>query len=348
MRADRRMRNYMTEAEREYNTIAKAFRAASTEIEAEAKRVFQNFVQYSGVNESEARRLLQNLKEGPVRGQLRKIACRMAEQQKRQELLNLVSAPAYSYRLQRWEDLKSSIDLWLGRLQSGLLQQTNALLSALLQEAYYCSVFELQHRTGIGFSFVLLPESRIQQIMGYKWSGEHYSARIWANTDELATVLKRELLTGFLTGRSYAKTAKRIQRAMSSGSMQAKRLICTEANYIANQGELEGYRASGVKWYIYSATLDLRTSEICRRLDGKRYRVEEAQPGSNYPPMHPWCRSTTVAYFSDSLLKQMQRSARDPESGDIIRVPGNMSYSEWYREYVEKRNAQNKNPASLK
>lgn len=337
IRADQRMRNYMTKAEREYNTVAKAFRAASSEMEAEAKRVFQNFVQYSGVNENEARRLLQNVKEGPVRGQLRKIAYRIADPQKRQELLNIVSAPAYSYRLRRWDDLKNSIDQWLQYLRENLLQQTNALLNTLLREAYYRSVFEVQHRTGIGFSFSLLPESRVQQIMGYKWSGEHYSARIWANTNELAAILKRELLTGFLTGRSYAKTAKRIQHAMSSGSMQAKRLICTEANYIANQGELEGYRASGVKWYIYSATLDLRTSEICRRLDGKRYRVEEAQPGSNYPPMHPWCRSTTVAYFSDSLLKQMQRSARDPESGNIIRVPGNMSYSEWYREYVEKR-----------
>lgn len=337
IRADRRMRNYMTEAEQEYNTIAKAFRAASAEMEAASKQVFQNFVQYSGISENEAHRLLQNLKEGPVCDQLRKIAYHIADPQKRQELLNIVSAPAYSYRLRRWDDLKNSIDQWLQYLRENLLQQTNALLNTLLREAYYRSIFELQHGTGIGFSFSLLPESRIQQILGCKWSGEHYSSRIWANTDELAAVLKQELLTVFLTGRSYSKTARQIQNAMSSGSMQAKRLICTEANYIANQGELEGYRASGVKWYIYSATLDLRTSEICRRLDGKRYRVEEAQPGSNYPPMHPWCRSTTVAYFSDSLLKQMRRSAKDPESGKIIRVQGDMNYSEWYRKYVEKR-----------
>ena len=41
--------------------------------------------------------------------------------------------------------------------------------------------------------------------------------------------------------------------------------------------------------------LDSRTSKICNELDGKRFKVKDRQAGTNYPPMHPFCRSTTIA-----------------------------------------------------
>ena len=79
--------------------------------------------------------------------------------------------------------------------------------------------------------------------------------------------------------------------------------------------EMQSYEAAGIETYIYVATLDLRTSEVCRELDGKRFPVSKQEPGKNCPPMHPWCRSTTICDVSPEELAQMKRRARDPNTG---------------------------------
>ncbi|SFE96380.1 phage putative head morphogenesis protein, SPP1 gp7 family [Peptostreptococcus sp. D1] len=93
------------------------------------------------------------------------------------------------------------------------------------------------------------------------------------------------------------------------------------------------YEVFDVKDYEYLATLDIKTSEICRNLDGKKFSLSEAVPGVNYPPMHPHCRSTTVPVDVDDLEDSV-RIARD-ENGKNIYVDSNLSYREWYKKYVE-------------
>ena len=82
------------------------------------------------------------------------------------------------------------------------------------------------------------------------------------------------------------------------------------------------------------ATLDKRTSEICQSMDHKVFKVKDRQPGVNCPPMHPFCRSTTIAYLNDETLSLLTRRAQDPETGKTYKVPANMSYPEWYEQYV--------------
>ncbi len=96
----------------------------------------------------------------------------------------------------------------------------------------------------------------------------------------------------------------------------------TECNYIANQGHLMGYRAAGLEQYIFLATLDLRTSEICHSLDGRRFDLAQAQAGTNLPPMHPNCRSTTIPADAAQLLSKIKRAARNPVTGKTVQVPG--------------------------
>ena len=57
--------------------------------------------------------------------------------------------------------------------------------------------------------------------------------------------------------------------------------------------------------------------------------------GVNMHPMHPWCRSTTEPVFDDDALTQMERWARDPVTGEEMRVPPDMTYREWERKMEE-------------
>jgi SPP1 gp7 family putative phage head morphogenesis protein len=51
------------------------------------------------------------------------------------------------------------------------------------------------------------------------------------------------------------------------------------------------------------AFLDNRTSDICRKIDeemkkGKKYRIDEAVVGENYPPLHPNCRTVALLHLT--------------------------------------------------
>lgn len=167
------------------------------------------------------------------------------------------------------------------------------------------------------------------------WSGKHYSKRIWKNTDDLAKTIKDELLVSLLTGRTDRETAAVITEKFGGGAIAARRLIRTESCFFASELTAQAYKECGIKKYRYVATLDLRTSKICRELDGEVFLVSERQAGKNYPPMHPWCRSTTISDIDDETLSRMTRAAYNPETGRTEKVPANMTYDEWYQKYVK-------------
>ena len=50
---------------------------------------------------------------------------------------------------------------------------------------------------------------------------------------------------------------------------------------------------------ILLATLDSKTSEICRRLDGKVFDMKDFQAGVTATPFHPYCRTTKAPHFDD-------------------------------------------------
>ena len=152
-----------------------------------------------------------------------------------------------------------------------------------------------------------------------------YSSRIWSNTQTVAVLIKNELFLGVLTGKSQHDMSAVIMEKMGIGAMQARRLVRTESCYVANQAEMESYKECEIEKYRFVATLDMRTSEICASLDGKEFPVDKQQPNVNCPPMHPNCRSTTIAVFDAELMEGMQRRAVDPETGKDIFVPADMT-----------------------
>ena len=87
---------------------------------------------------------------------------------------------------------------------------------------------------------------------------------------------------------------------------EAQRLVRTEANNVHNQSDLQFYKDSGYAKYEFVATLDMHTSDICKKLDGQVFNTDEAVVGQNFPPMHPNCRSTTIAVVEDDVEAEKQ------------------------------------------
>lgn len=151
--------------------------------------------------------------------------------------------------------------------------------------------------------------------------------------------LKNELLVSALSGRSGEKTARIFQERFGVNAYCARRIVRTESAYVANAAQAKAYDEAGIDRYRFVATLDSRTCECCGALDGKVFELAKAKPGTNYPPMHPFCRSTTIADFGDDELEGLERRAKDKD-GNTVKVPADMTYEQWRRKFVEGKQEQ--------
>ena len=334
-RQAQRMFEYMEDAEKAADEIAKLYIKASRYLDLSIDDIYEKYRDKYGLSEDEAQKLLQNLPDDATMQELKRALENDTKNKNKQELLKKLESPAYEFRIRRLQELRNRIDTVMENVyqQEKLASDSHYITQA--GDAYYKSVFDVQQYTGLGFAPPAVTAKVIEKIVNSKWSGKNYSERIWSNTGKLASTIKKELLLGLITGKTNKEVAKDIEIKFASGASNARRLVRTESNYLCNQMQKESYEKLEIEEYRFLATLDLRTSAICRSLDGVVKKLTEAVVGENYPPMHPWCRSTIISIIDDNVLSKLKRKALDPKTGKMIDVPANMTYEEWYEKYVE-------------
>jgi len=126
-----------------------------------------------------------------------------------------------------------------------------------------------------------------------------------------AAAFGQAVRNGFLTGESTESITRRLIGRLQEGDSgsisqllraggaattkannQIRTVVRTSINQVANAASMKAYEANQdiTKKYRYTATLDSRTSPICRALDG----TEHFYGKGPIPPQHFNCRSTTV------------------------------------------------------
>jgi len=160
-----------------------------------------------------------------------------------------------------------------------------------------------------------------------------------------AELFAKTVRNGLLTGESVDKIARRLKGRLRFGESKSVRqlaqkggeatavannqvmaLVRTSVNQVANAASQRAYEANQdvTQRYRYVATLDGKTSAICRALDG---RVFEYGKGPT-PPQHFNCRSTTVPIINYEALgiEPPPEGRRKATEGT---VPGNLTYGQW-------------------
>lgn len=135
-------------------------------------------------------------------------------------------------------------------------------------------------------------------------------------------------LRGTLDFGEEAKTVK--QLALAGGELtraanaQVVTLVRTSVNQVANAAANSVYEANldVTKKYKYVATLDSRTSPICRALDGKEFEYGKGPQ----PPQHFGCRSTIVPIVDDEILPPSKVAKRASAYGP---VSAELNYGQW-------------------
>ncbi|HFN7824449.1 TPA: minor capsid protein [Streptococcus pneumoniae] len=329
----------MDKAEKQADQFDKVYQEAKTYLDKEINKIFDKFQRDYGLSQVEARQVLKNMKDKKNLNELRKVLEARPNDPNIQRLLADLDSPAYSFRMKRLERLSDDLDRMRESIYHSEKTGSAAFYSDLMKDSYYKATFDLQQQTGLAYGFSGLPENEIKHLQSFSWVGDGstYSTDIWKNTGKLTSSIKDELLISLMTGRDTRETAQAIAERFNVGQNDARRLVRTESAFFHNQMELLSYEEADIEKYIFVAVLDKRTSRICQEHDNQVYDRDKAVPGVNCPPMHPWCRSTTVGYDEDADYSKLKRRARNPETGKTELVPADMTYKEWYSEYVAKR-----------
>ena len=244
--------------------------------------------------------------------------------------LRLQSAKAYMSRL---EGLKNSLRYNLIDLGFNQEIKFNTELSNLCKDIHSFASFDIDKTLGFSEGYDEIPAKKIEYLVNEKWLGENYSDRIWKDKNKLLDNINHTFLQGIARGQNSVVIAREIANNYKTSFYNAERLCITESAHITESATMESYKEHGVDEIQFVATLDAHTCPICGGLDGQHHPKKEAMTGVNYPPVHPNCRCTTIAYFEpdeiDEMFEESERIARKDGVGEWYEVPSSMNYKQW-------------------
>lgn len=201
---------------------------------------------------------------------------------------------------------------------------------------YYHTMYEVQKGIGVGWRVTPFNTRQLNLIISKPWTVDDltFSDRIWRDREKLINEAHQELTRMVLNGGVPDEAIKNISKKMNTSKHNAGRLVMTESAYIYSESQQSAYKGLNVEKFQIVATLDHKTSEICRKLDTKVYDMKDYEIGVTAPPFHPWCRTVTIPYFEDDFGVVGERAARDSR-GKTVLIPADISYNEWQRDFVD-------------
>ena len=245
-----------------------------------------------------------------------------------------------SHRLTRLEVLERQLQGRIGEF--GL--QTNDTMTEALKEVYESAYdrkqFTIARGVGYGYQYSKPNFKAIEKTILYPWAedGSMFSNRIWEYVNNESTnfikAVRKTIASGAVAqGKNPSTLAKEIvgfgKQSLSASQLKfnATRLLYTEASHILAEAEADVSNEWGLTEYVFLATLDDNTSKICQSLDGQTFNYKDRKVGTNYPPMHPLCRSTTYDVVPNSLYTK--RASRGKDGKTVHEIPANVTYSQW-------------------
>lgn len=229
-------------------------------------------------------------------------------------------------KITRLEELQANIRSELDKLAFNTVSNVKDLLTDTYENNYYETMYNL----GFTGTFSGLNTQAVEKAIKEKYTKANYSIKtkdyeqgIWYSTNQVMNILTNEIPKGLVLGYNPRKLArevvnKRVDKTLYNNTV---RLMRTEYSHILNQSTLDAYMEAGVTQYQILTALDSRTCDDCADYEGKLIDVNDVIEGINIPPFHPNCRCTTIPYFPEDEIDEMN----DEELDNI----GFVTYDDW-------------------
>lgn len=313
--------------------IAEDYLIVQAKIRRDIDAWFTRFAENNGISFAEAKKKLTKRELEELRWTIAEYVAYGRENALSQEWMQQLENASAAYHISRLDALEIALIHQSESVHAKLLKRTAESVADQYKDTYYHTFYEIAKGTGVDVSFSGIDENLVNRIVQKPWAADNkdFSARIWNDKDKLNRELHQKLVQMAVTGEAPDEAAKDLAKKFDTSKSNAFRIVQTEHAATCSQARLDSFKELGVEKYLYVATLDNRTSEICREMDGKVFDVEDYKVGETAPPLHPRCRSTTAPYYDD-VADLMLRAARNPQTGKTELVDY-ATYEEWRKQW---------------
>lgn len=320
-----------------YADIEKQYRQAQKQLEGQIAAWYQRFASNNGVTLAEAKRMLNAKELAELKWDVNQYIQYGQENAINDTWVKQLENASARFHISRLEALKLQTQQSIEVMFGNQLDSIDSTMRNVYKSGYYHTAYEIQKGVGIGWDFSALDDKQISKVINKPWAvdGKNFSERIWGNRQKLVNELNNTLTQNIILGKDPQKAIDEIARKMNTSKTNAGRLVMTEEAFFSSAAQKDCFTELDVEQFEIVATLDSHTSDICRGMDGKHFKMSEWKVGVTAPPFHVHCRSTTVPYFDDEFDAVGERAARDEETGKTYFVPGNMTYKEWNKAFVQ-------------
>lgn len=318
-----------------YLEMEKQYKAAQNELEAQIARWYQRFADSNGISLAQAKQWLKGRDLAEFKWDVKEYIKYGKENTINGAWMQELENASSKFHISRLEALQIQTQNSLETMFAQQMGTMKKALSDVYASGYYHTAYTVQQGFGLGWDIAGLDQAQIEKVLSKPWAvdGYNFSTRIWNSKTKLIGEVHNELSKNLLTGADPQKAIDSLAKKMGTSKSNAGRLVMTEQAYFSSAAQKDCFNDLDVEEYEIVATLDSHTSDICRSLDGKVFKMSDYKPGVTAPPFHVYCRSTTAPHFKDNF-DTGERAARGAD-GKTYYVPDDVTYSEWKKAFVD-------------
>ena len=318
-----------------YLEMEKQYKAAQNELEAQIARWYQRFADSNGISLAQAKQWLKGQDLAEFKWDVKEYIKYGKENAINGAWMQELENASSKFHISRLEALQIQTQNSLETMFAQQMGTMKKALSDVYASGYYHTAYTVQQGFGLGWDIAGLDQAQIEKVLSKPWAvdGYNFSTRIWNSKTKLIGEVHNELSKNLLTGADPQKAIDSLAKKMGTSKSNAGRLVLTEHAYFSSAAQKDCFNDLDVEEYEIVATLDSHTSDICRSLDGKVFKMSDYKPGITAPPFHVYCRSTTAPHFKDNF-DAGERAARGAD-GKTYYVPDDVTYSEWKKAFVD-------------
>lgn len=269
---------------------------------------------------------------------------------------------ALTWRQQRLLKVQDSINALLGQTYGDILKKTGTDLSKFGSYIARRTVGDLNQSIGVEIADVKLAPDQLKAIASSSMVKGRLLKTWWKDAQDdtkrrLSKAMSEATLTvqaGMVKGEALGKIVTGVKQALNTSRSEAEALVRTSVSQVCNDARVAMYKQNAdiIKGMEACATLDTRTTPLCRSLDRKRWTLDGKPIGHNmrYPgfPAHFRCRTTTIPItktFAELAgpespltkpkirkLEQLTPTQRAAMDGPVA---ASTDYAEWLRSQPE-------------
>lgn len=318
-----------------YLEMEKQYKAAQNELEAQIARWYQRFADSNGISLAQAKQWLKGQDLAEFKWDVKEYIKYGKENAINGAWVQELENASSKFHISRLEALQIQTQNSLETMFAQQMGTMKKALSDVYASGYYHTAYAVQQGFGLGWDIAGLDQAQIEKVLSKPWAvdGYNFSTRIWNSKTKLIGEVHNELSKNLLTGADPQKAIDSLAKKMGTSKSNAGRLVMTEQAYFSSAAQKDCFDDLDVEEYEIVATLDSHTSDICRSLDGKVFKMSDYKPGVTAPPFHVFCRSTTAPHFKENF-DAGERAARGAD-GKTYYVPDDVTYSEWKKAFVD-------------